>query len=64
MNTRGNQTERELLDRLLGTAMQIQTIAEAGELSDLRRARTALEGLRQRLSRDIRAIDAYLKRLP
>jgi len=64
MNTRGNQTERELLDRLLGTAMQIQTIAEAGELSDPRRARTALEGLRQRLSRDIRAIDAYLKRLP
>ena len=56
MNTRGNQAENALLTRLLGTAMQIRSIVDTGELSDPRRARPALEGLRQRMSHDFRYV--------
>jgi hypothetical protein len=55
--------ENKLLDLLLGTAAHIQNMAQTGELDNPRKARAALEGLRQRMAHDIEAIDACLQKL-
>jgi hypothetical protein len=58
--SRNINSENELLNRLSGTALHIQSIALNRELDDPMKARIALEGLRQRMSRDLKAIDEYL----
>jgi hypothetical protein len=63
VSSRNLFSENELLNRLLGTALHIQSIALYRELDDPKKARSALEGLRQRMSRDLKAIDEYLQKL-
>ncbi len=63
MHDRVIHSPNELLKRLLGTAAHIQIIAQSRELENMGKVRSILEGLRQQMSQDIEAIDAYLQKL-
>jgi hypothetical protein len=64
MSDQGNQAARELLHRLLMTAHHIENLVQTIQLTVPRTVRNEFKGIRQRLSRDIEAIDGYLKSIP
>ncbi len=61
MYIHADQPASELIKRLLGTAVHIQSLAENRSLTDPGTLRRELEGIRQRMARDVEAIDEYLK---
>ena len=63
MNTffHGDQAAKELMDRLMGTTAYLRGLAERRELTNPQTIRSELKGIRQRMARDVEAIDEYLK---
>jgi len=64
MSDGGSQMGSQLLHRLLMTAHHIENLVQTLQFTDPRRVRIEFESIRQRLSRDVQAIDEYLKSLP